>query len=381
MVVKANVVVIDRAELSLLVHGKTRGGGNVDEGIDRGADAAQFADWLCVVGRGETPGTAGRFTRFMLRLNVVGVVAHAAALLFEWLVLRVRFGMKLALTSMQLSRRPSFMTAHGETDGEFEWERVYTEDGEVYVTWLALSIHLLALASHLSVCASLAPFVWGWTQRPWPTDWYRWGIYRCRAPHRWLEYVFSATAMVAFLGLVMGVRDHKVLASLCVLCATTMLFGWMTEVHSSRGVAKVRCALPESALSRRLGHDFRYTWAPASRRDRLLWHHALGYVPFLAMIGLIIDGYLENRDALSKTNEEWPLFIDLSVIGTIVLFSLFGVTQLLQQVRDDGPSWYWAGEASYVVLSFTAKAWLVLLASINALREGAQFDALLQARF
>jgi hypothetical protein len=375
----ARVVVVDHAELPLLVHGETRGGGGGH--TDGSAEAERFAEWLCVVGRGETPGTAGPFTRFMFKLNAVGVLAHAAALLVEWLALRVRFGMKLALTSVQLSRRPSFMTGNGETDGEFEWERVHLEDGEVYVTWLALSIHLLALASHLAVCASLAPFVWGWTKRPWPTDWYRLGIYRCRAPWRWAEYAFSATAMVAFLGIVMGVRDHKALASLCVLCATTMLFGWMTEVHSSGGVTQVQCALPERALSRWLGHAFLYTWAPGSRRDRLLWHHALGYVPFVAMVGLIVHGYLENKDALRETNEEWPVFIDFSVIGTIALFSLFGVTQLLQQVRNDGPSWYWAGEASYVVLSFTAKAWLVLLASVNALREGAQFDSLLQARF
>ena len=246
MLVKAaRVVVVDHAELPLLVHGGTRG----DGGADSRVEAARFAEWLRVVGGGETPDEAGWFTWFMFRLNVVGVLAHVLALLVEWLVLRVRFGMKLALTSVQLSRRPSFMTGNGETDGEFEWERVHREDGEVYVTWLALSIHLLALASHLAVCASLAPFVCGWTKRPWPTDWYRWGIYRCRAPWRWAEYVLSATAMVAFLGIVMGVRDHKALAHLCVLCATTMLFGWMTEVHSSGGVAKVRCPLPARPLA------------------------------------------------------------------------------------------------------------------------------------
>ena len=42
--------------------------------------------------------------------------------------------------------------------------------------------------------------------------------------HRWLEYFFSATAMVAFLGLMIGVRIERDVAVLCVLCATTMLF-------------------------------------------------------------------------------------------------------------------------------------------------------------
>lgn len=44
-------------------------------------------------------------------------------------------------------------------------------------------------------------------------------------------------------------------------------------------------------------------------------------------------------------------------------------------------SWYWAGEASYVVLSFTAKAWLVLLATFNVLLPSSQFDELLEAKF
>ena len=187
--------------------------------------------------------------------------------------------------------------------------------------------------------------------------------------------------MVAFLGLMMGVRIERDVAVLCVLCATTMLFGWMTEVYSSGKRVYLGENSHETVPICGMHWQCYWRWDSDSWSDRLLWHHFLGYLPFAMMVALILDSYFLNRQAVLNNGEEWPAYVDWSVWGTIVLFSGFGITQLLQQLSPHGPSWYWVGEVSYVVLSFTAKAFLVLLASFNALLPTSRFDDLLNAEF
>jgi hypothetical protein len=196
---------------------------------------------------------------------------------------------------------------------------------------------------------------------------------------RWLEYAGSATAMVVFLAVVTGIREDEKIVALAMLCVTTMLFGWMTEVHSSE---LIEPAVPvrEGPFGRWV-YCYRWRAGRQSWRDRVLWHHLLGYVPFSVMFWWILDIFWSNKAALRETDEEWPDFVDYSVYGSLVLFSMFGVTQLVQQWHPYGPSWYWAGEASYVVLSFTAKAFLVWLATFNALTPDSQFDDLIEAQF
>jgi len=46
------------------------------------------------------------------------------------------------------------------------------------------------------------------------------------------------------------------------------------------------------------------------------------------------------------------------VIGQFVVFTLFGATQLANQLFENGPSWFFWGEWSYCVLSLVAKGLL-----------------------
>lgn len=331
-----------------------------------------FEKWLELVEE-VTPQEAAAFlpgalTYRMAILNFVGALLHAICLIIE-LAMQVRFNMRLEITTLETPRVLDPAT------GLNVWSPVFRATGDsIYVTWLALSVHFMAFASHFIVFVCLA-LSYHPDYRT-ASYWYRHGLFRCRAPWRWLEYVGSATAMILFLATVTGIREDQKVATLGVLCATTMLFGWMTEVHSSELIEKV-----EPPVKGRFGWEYHYQWRPHSWPDRLVWHHLLGYVPFSLMFWLILDIFWSNKAALEAVDEGWPLFVDLSVYGSIMLFSLFGVTQLVQQYHDYGPSWYWAGEASYVVLSFTAKAWLILLATFNALLPSSQFDELLDAKF
>ena len=73
-----------------------------------------------------------------------------------------------------------------------------------------------------------------------------------------------------------------------------------------------------------------------------------------------------------------PDFVNVTVIGSFALFTLFGITQLLHQVLPYGPSLYWLGEIIYVVLSFTAKAELGLIVLFQALVDDGDYDNVLE---
>jgi len=63
------------------------------------------------------------------------------------------------------------------------------------------------------------------------------------------------------------------------------------------------------------------------------------------------------------------------------LVTLFGVTQLLQQLDDYGPSWHPTGEASYVALSFLAKVWIGVIITNQMITNGAKWDGSIGAEF
>ena len=63
-------------------------------------------------------------------------------------------------------------------------------------------------------------------------------------------------------------------------------------------------------------------------------------------------------------------FVYAIVIGQIVTFSLFGITQFILLWREDGPKWFYWGEMSYQFLSLLAKTLLggILLANVLLFR-------------
>ena len=171
----------------------------------------------------------------------------------------------------------------------------------------------------------------------------------CRAWWRWLEYLRRRPQWSS------SSRDKQRTTRLmsATACATTML--WV----ETRPLPTLRYEL-QRAEGRTYEVDWR--WAKDTVLDRLVWHHLLGY----AVGGDVRDHsrqLLPQPRGARKYGRVVAAFVDWSVWGSLVLFSLFGVTQLVQQADPYGPSWYWVGEGSYVFLSFTAKAFLVLLAA------------------
>jgi hypothetical protein len=189
---------------------------------------------------------------------------------------------------------------------------------------------------------------------------------------RWAEYFFSASLMIYLLTVMMGVRDTAVVTATTGLCGVTILFGWITEVASSRLIVEL-----DKPVDGAFGYSYYYRWKTDTAWDRLAYIHLTGYVPFILMFYIVLDSFFKHRNALG---DAYPGYTDYTVVGTLFLFLLFGVTQFLQQWHPYGPSWYAFGEASYVALSFLAKAWLVVIVTLQALANQ-QFDQQLNAKF
>jgi hypothetical protein len=111
-------------------------------------------------------------------------------------------------------------------------------------------------------------------------------------------------------------------------------------------------------------------WIKGSWISRLQIH-VLGYIPYAVMWHVIFNTFQDN---ISLVSDSLPSFVNVAVVGSFIVFTFFGMTQLLLQAIPYGPSLYWMGEVSYVVSSFTSKAQLGFLILFQALVEGGLYD-------
>ena len=124
---------------------------------------------------GPPPSRPGRLTWRMLVLNLVGVGGHAGALILET-AMSVRTNMWVYTTNIKARRN---VTMEETSLIPPRWDPVFEDAGRIYITWLALSVHFMALASHTMVCASL---MLSYSSRfRGASQWYLWGLDRCRA--------------------------------------------------------------------------------------------------------------------------------------------------------------------------------------------------------
>ena len=158
--------------------------------------------------------------------------------------------------------------------------------------------------------------------------------------------------MMVTIAFVSGISHVYTLVGIFFLMWCTQCFGYFTE-----------------ALSRpELNGDARpNSWETKEWYIRLR-PHFLGYVPYLAawfvQIHSFYWNYLKDRESGERTA---PDFVHWIIWGQFAVFSLFGITQLLNQWFQNGPYWYWLGELSYLILSLTAKALLGSLLIFNVL--------------
>lgn len=202
---------------------------------------------------------------------------------------------------------------------------------------------------------------------------------------RWVEYFLSAPLMAFGLGLIVGIREQNALASVWMLVATTMFFGFLTElaavpVYEKRTLvvgAKgtfVEGDRKEYIVSYWRGDD---PYRNSGRKALVNWvyrlvPHVLGLFPFVGAWVLLVNTYVDSMRDLER---EQPLvyltveklgFIPFALMGSLVAFSSFTFPQIIFQSL--APSRYFLTEYVYVTLSLIAKVYLGSLLFVNVLR-------------
>jgi Heliorhodopsin len=162
-------------------------------------------------------------------------------------------------------------------------------------------------------------------------DWYTRNLDRQRNDARWIEYSLSASLMIVLIAMLTGIGDVAALIALFGVNASMIFFGLLQEHYSEPGSGKL---LP-------------------------FWLGCIaGAVPWLA-IGVYFFTPGSNADP--------PAFVYGIFISLFIFFNVFALNMWLQY-RRIGP-WrnYLFGEATYVMLSLTAKsalAWQVFFPTL-----------------
>tara|TARA_X000001036_G_scaffold87277_1_gene79353 strand:+ start:143 stop:1270 length:1128 start_codon:yes stop_codon:yes gene_type:complete len=204
------------------------------------------------------------------------------------------------------------------------------------------------------------------------TRWYLQCLADCRAPWRWLEYAFSASLLISLAVRLLGTGHVELLWTLTQLMATTIFFGYLTEVYSVQFIATAATPRPFFGTSWILTR----AWKPDTVVTRMQIH-ILGYVPYISCWAILLNQYETTR---ARLQDDFPEFLPQAIWGSFVAFTLFGLVQLFSQLSCGalryGPSLYWLGELTYILLSFAAKANMGFVVLAEVLLSD-RFDALL----
>ena len=141
---------------------------------------------------------------------------------------------------------------------------------------------------------------------------------------------------------------------------TTMIFGYYTEITSppeDEGDDDVR---PKKWVVRQGNNEVLLPGLPAVLQR--LAPHMLGYVPYITVWAILMHSFFFN---VGDAEQGPPSFVYIIVVGQLVVFTGFGVTQLVNQIAPNGPSWYAWGEWSYLFLSLFSKGLLGLTLVFN----------------
>ena len=150
----------------------------------------------------------------------------------------------------------------------------------------------------------------------------------------------------------LGTGHVELLWTLTQLMATTIFFGYLTEIYS------VQFIVPAETPRRFFGTPWMLTrvWKPQTDVIRMQIH-ILGYVPYISCWAVLLNQYETTR---ARLQDIFPEFLPQAIWGSFIAFTLFGLVQLFSQLSCGplryGPSLYWLGELTYIVLSFAAKA-------------------------
>lgn len=209
------------------------------------------------------------------------------------------------------------------------WDLVpkYEEAESLALTWLVASFFFLSALFHVLNATLLRTY-------------YLNELAACRTPTRWIEYFFSAPVMMVLIAYTLGVRDRSLLLTVTVLIATTMPFGYWTEV----------VARPKSPDE----------WTESFAYRIFPW--VLGHVPQVTAWFVVI---LQFYDTTASFMDNVPWFVHLILWVELVLFFSFGFVQLYAQLMP--PKFYYRGELAFQTLSLVSKGLLGILLISNVL--------------
>ena len=100
-----------------------------------------------------------------------------------------------------------------------------------------------------------------------------------------------------------------------------------------------------------------FNWLPCMAPIERLWPHLLGYVPYATIWFIYLHQFLSNASD-AETGARAPDFVYAIIISQLSIFSCFGLVQMINLAHYRGPSWYYMGELTYILLSFLAKGTL-----------------------
>ena len=118
-----------------------------------------------------------------------------------------------------------------------------------------------------------------------------------------------------------------------------MTYGWVTEELSrpeDNGDEK-----PMKWALRNGNPDLVIPELPAAFQR--LFPHIVGYVPYSCVWAVLGHSFLSNVGDGGGP----PIFVYVIVLGQFAVFTAFGITQLLNQAVENGPSWYMWGESHF----------------------------------
>ena len=170
--------------------------------------------------------------------------------------------------------------------------------------------------------------------------------------------------MIITIGVASGISHVYMITFIFVLMWCTQCFGYYTEIISRPDPGSDALdKRPRKWLIRNDNPDLLVIPELPAAFQRLT-PHFLGYVPYISIWAVFMHSFLTNGDG----QEGPPDFVYVIVIGQAVAFTAFGITQLVNQIDENGPSWYMWGEWSYLVLSLVSKGLLgvTLIASVFA---------------
>lgn len=230
-------------------------------------------------------------------------------------------------------------------------ETTYNLKAEVVTFFLCSGIAHLIYSLMLALPVVLRPFF---------QDTYVEMLAGCNQPLRWIEYAVSSAIMIRALAFVSGMYETTLMEASFYFLVTTNMFGFASE-----------------ALNPPKTGDAEDGWMrPKGRMRSRLLINLLGYIPFsYAYFGILLAAFnraQEGCDATGASTTALPCpasWISAIIAGTCAVFSSFGLASIAVLACDTKVrTRYVAVEASYVVLSLTAKVALGWTIYINVLQ-------------